>query len=306
MLPIRQILCAIDFSEPSQRALDYAVTIGRACHSRVVALHVCPVEEMPVRAYGGPVVAEPISLTGADRQRVTAELKALIAGVKDGTVWVDAAMAEGRVPEQILTRAQILPADLLVVGTHGRSGFERLMLGSIAEKLLRKAPCPVLTVPPNAPDAIPTRPTLFRRIVCGVDFSDSSVTALNYAIAFARETGARLMVLHVHEKLLEQALPPFEREYYDVTEYVNEYAQAALVRLSEAVPASAREAVDFQPIVAIGKPHREILRLARDSTADLIVLGVHGRGDAERLFFGSTAQHVVREATCPVLTVRVP
>ncbi len=306
MLPIRQILCAIDFSEPSHRALDYAVTLGRTCHARVVALHVCPVEEMPVRAYGGPVVAEPITIAAVDRQRITADLKTLIARVKDGTVWVEGTVVEGSVPDQILTRAQNLPADLLVVGTHGRSGFERLVLGSVAEKLLRKAPCPVLTVPPHAADAVPTRPVLFRRIVCGVDFSDAGLTALNYALAFAREAAARLIVLHVHEKLLEQALPPFERQYYDVTEYVNEYEQAALVRLSEAIPASSREGLDIQEVVAVGKPYREILRLARDSAADLVVLGVHGHGVAERLFFGSTAQHVVREATCPVLTVRVP
>jgi nucleotide-binding universal stress UspA family protein len=88
-------------------------------------------------------------------------------------------------------------ADLLVMGTHGRSGFEQLLLGSVTEKVLRKASCPVLTVPRRHPDAVPETPVLFKEILCPVDFSDCSMRALNHAMSLAQEADAHLTVLHV-------------------------------------------------------------------------------------------------------------
>ena len=100
-------------------------------------------------------------------------------------------------PEAMVWRARTTLADLIVIGTHGRSGFERLMLGSVAEKVLRKAACPVLTVPAHAPDAVPREAGSVRRILCPVDFSSSSEDALEYALAsLAQEAHARLTVLH--------------------------------------------------------------------------------------------------------------
>ena len=90
-----------------------------------------------------------------------------------------------------------MKADLLVIGTHGRSGFERLVLGSVTEKVLRKASCPVLTVPKRLPDAVPVGPVLFKRILCPVDFSESSLHALSYAVSMAQEADGQLTVLHV-------------------------------------------------------------------------------------------------------------
>ena len=94
-----------------------------------------------------------------------------------------------------------MAADLVVMGTHGRSGFERLVLGSVTERVLRKSACPVLTVPKGIPD-VATPPVLFNRIVCAVDFSDCSMHALNYAMSLAQEADAHLTVVHVIE------LPP--------------------------------------------------------------------------------------------------
>ena len=99
-----------------------------------------------------------------------------------------------------------MPSDLLVMGTHGRSGFERLVLGSVTEKVLRKAACPVLSVPRNVGDVVPAPPVLFTRILCAVDFSDCSINALNHAMSLGQEADARLTVLHVIE--LPPELPP--------------------------------------------------------------------------------------------------
>jgi Universal stress protein family len=97
-------------------------------------------------------------------------------------IGVKAVVREGNAASEILTEATDMKADLPVMGTHGRSGFERLLLGSATEKLLREASCPVLTVPPRHADVVPATPVLFKRILCPVDFSDCSMLALNYAM----------------------------------------------------------------------------------------------------------------------------
>ena len=112
-------------------------------------------------------------------------------------ITIEAVVREGNTAGEILEQADSMKADLLVIGTHGRSGFERLVLGSVAEKVLRKASCPVLIVPKRLPDAVPARPVLYKRILCPVDFSDSSLHALKYAMSMAQEADGQLTVLHV-------------------------------------------------------------------------------------------------------------
>jgi nucleotide-binding universal stress UspA family protein len=165
----------------------------------------------------------------------------------------------------------------------------------------------VLTVPKAAVDVVPVPSALFRRIVCGIDFSDCSMHALNYAISLAQEADASLTVVHAIE------LPPdVPREVHEnmiagprsLHEYIAYAEEDARARLQEAVPESVRAYCAVEAVVPTGKPYREILRVADERKADLLVIGVHGRGAVDRLLFGSTAQHLVRQASCPVLTLR--
>jgi nucleotide-binding universal stress UspA family protein len=194
-------------------------------------------------------------------------------------------------------------ADLLVLGTHGRSGFQRLFLGSVTEKVIRKATCPTLVVPPRAADVAPDAPVQFRRILSPVDFSDSSRDALAYAVHMAEEADARLTLLHVIE------VPPELREHAMVPDFdvdrIRSAAEAdALRRLRDLVPDQARSYCTVETAVVEGKAYREVLRRAADGQSDVIVMGVHGRGAVDLLVFGSTTHHVIRAATCPVLIVR--
>jgi nucleotide-binding universal stress UspA family protein len=223
------------------------------------------------------------------------------------SVPIELDIMEGSTAAEILTKAEAMPADLLVIGTHGGSGFEHLVLGSVTEKVLRKAACPVLTVPKGAPDAVPAPPVLFKRIVCAIDFSDCSMHALNQAMSLAQEADAHLTVVHVIE------IPPdVPREVHESTlalprslaEYVALAEEDRRARLGDAIPDSVRAYCTVDTVLATGKPYREILRVAEEQKADLLVIGVHGRGAVDRLLFGSTAQHLVRQASCPVLTLR--
>jgi nucleotide-binding universal stress UspA family protein len=195
------------------------------------------------------------------------------------------------------------------MGTHGRSGFDRLVLGSVTEKVLRKAECPVLTVPAHAPETVPATPVMFKRVLCSIDFSDSSMHALNYAMSLAQEADARLTVLHVMMYDLEVEAPEmYETVLADrrltVADYRSRCEEYCRQRLQTAVPEAVRAYCAVETLLATGKPYREILRVAAEQQADLIVMGVHGRGAANLMAFGSTTQHVVRQATCPVLTLR--
>jgi universal stress protein A len=146
-------------------------------------------------------------------------------------------------------------------------------------------------------------PVLFERILCPVDFSDSSMRALTYALSLAQEADAQLLVVHVHEGLPERYAPIYEQ--FDLSQYEQALTAEARDRLGKAIPDEARTWCKPETFVGSGKAYREILCIARDRDVHLIVMGVHGRNPVDLMFFGSTTQHVVRQATCPVLTLRL-
>jgi nucleotide-binding universal stress UspA family protein len=305
MIEIRRILCPVDFSDHSRRALDHAVAIARWYQSTVTVLNVF--SPAPVPAVGpGPAVFEPMVLTAVDRDQLLADTTAFAAAEGAPGIAIEAVVREGNPAREILEQATSMKADLLVVGTHGRSGFERLVLGSVAEKVLRKAGCPVLTVPRGLPDAMPVGPVLYKRILCPVDFSDSSLQALAYAVSMASEADGQLLVLHVVTDELEHTTDlasVVSDRGLTIGEFLKAREDALRRHLQDAV-AGASEFCRVEPLMTHGKPWREVLRLAAERQSDLIVMGVQGRGAADLLFFGSTTQRVVREASCPVLTLR--
>lgn len=301
MIELQRILCPIDFSEQSRHALEHAVTLARWYESTIAVLYVHPVIPAAASAPGAPLFP-PLIATERDRDQVLEAMRGFAGRRPDDDVRMTFEIVEGSAAPVILDRARELPADLIVMGTHGRSGFERLVLGSIAEKVLRKASCPVLTVPPRVHTVAHPAP-LFTRILCACDFSECSTIALNYAMSIAQEADAHLTVLHVMEMPLE--VEEFLAGDSDVLrDYTAGARQARLDRLRTVVPDAVRAYCTVETVLAEGKPSREILRVAADGQSDLIVIGIHGRGAADLLFFGSTAQHVVREAACPVLTLR--
>lgn len=302
MTELKQILCPVDFSEFSRRALDHALAVARCYGSTVTALHV--VAPMPVVVpgpyYFGAEIPPPMALPPTDRAVIAAQIQRLADAEQVPGVRVETLVAEAPVVySEILVQAERLGSNLVVMGTHGRSGFQRLFLGSTAEKVLRQARCPVMTVPPQAPDAMPRGPAPFTRILCAVDFSESSKIALGYAMSLAREGEAALTLAHVIEMrpLYYDFSPP---AVVDLTAWCED----ARRRLRHMVPEETRSSSSVKETVRNGTPYREILTLAREVDSDLIVMGVQGRGAADLFFFGSTTHHVIREARCAVLTLR--
>lgn len=296
MVAIKRVLCPVDLSEISKRALNYAALIAKWYGAKVRVLLVEPVVLSPVDFPPMPAV---MGLTPEARQQLDKRLRDFVGASLDG-VDAEPVLKEGYVVPEILADARDFGADLVVLGTHGRGGFQRLVLGSVTEKLLRKLPCPVLTVPPRADEA-PAVPGPFASILCGVDFSDAALKALEYAMSLAQEAGSRLTVVHAVPWELESDA---ELQAPPVAEYRQLREAAARKRLDALIPDSVKATCTVETIVVTGKPWRELDRLARDTVADLLVLGVYGRGGVDLALFGSTTHQVIRHATCPVLTVR--
>ena len=304
MIEIRRIVCSVDFSDFSRRVLDHAIAVARWYGSRLSVIHVhhVPLPAMALASLPASATTEGLVLSPREREELRQQLEALMPAEAGKTLPVEFLVAEGDVAGEILAQADA--ADMVVIGTHGRSGYEHLLLGSVAEKVVRKANCPVLTIPRAAHDATSAVPTLFHHILAAVDFSTASMHALTYAVSLAEEADAHLTVLQVID--VPRELAAWAEESDDGKAQVERWKAQARTRLGTIIPESARECCHVQERVETGRPYREILRVAAERHAGLIVLGASGHGAIERMFYGSTAQHVVRQAVCPVLTLREP
>jgi nucleotide-binding universal stress UspA family protein len=301
MTPYKRILCPVDFSGFSRHALDEAIAIAHLYDGCVTALHVFPLA-IAADPFAGLPEFQPFRLTDQHRAHLLRQLSAFATTEGAEPRRITVALREGTdIHAEILEAADQMKPDLIVMGTHGRSGFQHVMLGSVAEKVLHKARCPVLTVPRKAPDAVPLGPVPFARILCGVDFSECSMAALRHAISLASGAGARVDVLSV-----VQLIPMYETmsamPLYDPG-VLGDLKADVWKRLNSVVADAGRE-IPVEPLVTVGSPRCEIIRVAEERNADLVVLGAYSQGAIEHLLFGSTANHVVRQARCPVLTIR--
>ncbi len=298
MLNINRILCAVDFSEYSLDALRHGVVLARWYGAELRLFHVY--EPAPTLLALTNVPADmPLSYP-IDVDKLTEELRRFCAPVLASSEQrVDVVLKEGQPAKEIAREAEMWPADLLILGTHGRSGFERLFLGSVTEKVLRSTRVPVLAIPP--PVRQPGSPA-YKTILCPLDFSGASTRALEYALSLAKEADARIILVHVIEDVLGDAAA--ERlGHLSLVEYLRHLEGDAVARLRALVPDESR--VWARPIerVVRGRASREILKIVADEHVELVVMGVQGRTAVDRLVFGSTTHRVIREAGCPVLTL---
>ncbi len=297
MRGIERIVCPIDFSDPSHAAFKTAAGLAGLLNASLTACHVLPLHMPPLSGLGSGLAG---ALETDERDRLRADLalrlRAFVADVATSAP-VEILVEEGNAANQIVTIADASDADLIVMATHGHGGFERLILGSTTEKTLRKARCAVLTIPPGEPGTAG-----FRRIVCATDFSDPAQGALDRALVLARASNGRVTLVHVLEPPVLPS-PAVTKGSFDVGGYGDALEREARERLDRIASEAGRETVDAV-VVRRGKVYREILEAARDASADLLAMGVHGHGALADALFGSTAYQMVRQATCPVLTAR--
>jgi nucleotide-binding universal stress UspA family protein len=288
----------VDFSDISRRALAHAVALGRQHEAGVTVVHVVPDP--------ATLAAEPFD----DARAPAPERARRHQWAEDvrrftecfGEPRPEVVIAEGVADAEILAAAARLHAGLLCLGTHGRSGFERWVLGSVADKVLRKARLPVVTVAPRCEPPAPAGP--YGRVLCAIDLSPSSVPLAECAAGLARAAGADalLTLLHCVEDVPEDDTMLL-RAGFELRPYRRYREEQARTRLAEMAAAVQAPGLRVESAVSSGRAWRAILHRAEEHREQMIVLGAHvGEGPAGH--FGSTTDRVIREAGCPVLTWR--
>jgi nucleotide-binding universal stress UspA family protein len=298
-VPFERILLPTDFSGFSTQALRHALALARKFNARLKVVHVIqgfyPVGDAMLTA------APPAE----GRKMAENDAHAFMAPARDVGIDYDLEIREGNPWREILAAAAEMPADLVVMGTHGRGGPERFLLGSVAEKLSHRLPCPVMTVCHDEGKAFEA-PSLIARVLCATDFSENSERASRFALALAASLGAKVTLLHSIEHMPDLGAARYRMVVPDVEPLLKEIERAASERLGKAADALKGEFADVEITARLGAgpAYKEIVRVADDERADLIVIGAQGHGMFEHLLSGSNAQQVIRRATCAVLTVR--
>ena len=290
-LSFKNILFATDYSPSSAAVLPYAKAIARHYGSKIYIAHVISPE-----AYS--LVAPPkrdIALQQAQgyvKQRMASLLKRSNFQQIPHEVLLD----QGEIWPTLSDMVDKHDVDLIVIGTHGRRGIQKMMLGSVADEIIRLARRPVLTVGPGIPPE-PSAEVRLHRILCATDLSSASAPAMDYSFLLAEEYGARLFLLYVAQKVDEKPEQAKSR--------LEEFSRAHKEEWGGARPKGAPEA-EF--LVKSGSPVERILKVATEREIDLIVLGLRSSSSTRTQPLthlpGLTAHQVVSLARCPVLTVR--
>jgi nucleotide-binding universal stress UspA family protein len=275
---MKNVLCPVDLSDVSRHALAYATAFSVAHGSRLRVLYV-------VDAFPG----------GRTESDARGDLEAFLGGHKGAGHSIEAVVVTGDPKKEILHAATSELTDYIVMGTHGRGGFERFVIGSVTEHVLRKSKCPVLAVPPG--DRKAAADGLFRTVVCAVDFAPASVKALDHA-EWLTASGGRWVLVHSISWPFGEGpgLPP------EITALRATMEADAKDRM-RALICDRRKDIQIDLRVDVGKPYAHILRAAEDVSADVIVGGLHSHATSDLALLGSTTRRVLHEAPCPVLTV---
>jgi nucleotide-binding universal stress UspA family protein len=278
-LPITRILCPIDFSDWSRAAVERAMALAWPTRAEITGVFVLPLATPPaVEPASCPCAAEAEEAMIA---AVAEDVEEFLAPARRAGLRTRACVERGDPVARIVERARETEADVIVMGTHGRSSVERWVLGSVLDGVMRQAPCPVLAVTRRLGDSRPPAPGA-GGILCAVSLSARSACTLSYAVELGRSTGSAVTALHVSDEVGPGAGPILDREHRK--------------RLHAVVPAERPCA----EVVLAGEAPQQILSRAEMEPPALIVVGSDGSG------IGPTVRRVIREARSPVLVVPFP
>ena len=295
---VKKILIPLDFSPASVEALDYAVSVAKQFRAAIHLLHVYPPDE----AASVPGVAHLLLQSAEAIARLNEELAGLHRKHVEPFCPENCHIRCGRPYQEILGLAHELDADLIVLSTRGHSGLKHLLLGSTAERVVRSAPCPVLVVRKRKQESKAANKTFtVRTILVPVDFSECSLSGVEYAAFLAKKLHSTLRLLHVMFPCVDYVF--VDRAGVRISEVIEAVQEAARQQMYALKQIDFLRDVSLQTEIRTGRPIDEICSAADQPNVDLIVTSTHGRTGFKHAIMGSVAEHVVRYAECPVLVV---
>ena len=282
------ILVPVDFSEPSKTAVRRALSLAEARDAGINLLHACTAPPIGLE----PGFTESLSLEL--RRTEKARLEAFADEIDEGTVPVTTSFRETDPARAIHETARDPDVSMIVMGSHGRRGFDRLLLGSVAARTVQGAPKTVLIVRGDEGAEVGE----FRSILLATDFSDRAARVEPVVARLAKQSGAEVEVLHV---IRETAVLLAPYAVVGSSDFEGELHEAAETRMAEVLRRMANRGVQAKSKIAYGLPAEEILRRAESTNVDLVAVGTRGYSGLQRFLLGSVAQRVLAQAPCSVI-----
>lgn len=293
---IKRIMCATDFSDFSNLSLTYGMALAGEFEAK---LFVCHIVDISSAAMYGEAMVDITQQQQRMEQYAREQLEQLAAGYP---IQWEPLVVTGQPAEEICRMAKQKAVDLVVCATHGRAGLKRLVLGSVAERLMRILPCPILIIRVLKPDLNLKKGLSLKRILVGCDFSPDSSLAFMHGLSLAQEFQSELHLANVAELPVNRETVKNGRSTGDSND--QDLRHQLNQKLKNMVSDESCNWCTLKTTVLTDQPHEALTAYAEKHDMDIIVLGVRGHGLVGKLFVGSTTDHVVRRASCPVLAVR--
>ncbi|MFT5698594.1 MAG: nucleotide-binding universal stress UspA family protein [Desulforhopalus sp.] len=319
----KKIMCAVDFSDSTSEILVYSIALCKEFHAKLFLVHI-------INDYNTTFGDTGIMSDGGllQEQHISKAQELLEDLIKEVDIKHEIVIRSGNSADKICQLAMKEEIDMVITATHGKSGFERLLIGSVTEKLIKIIHCPLLVIRTKGRDFIPgdSSEMKLKKILVGCDFSADSKLAFDYGLSLAQEFQADLYLAHVIKPTEYVDLKPADyinvipgdylvwgtADYFEIQkkvtaenrERMNLLRSRLEKQLHLMVPEECQVWCTPHATLLFGEPYRELVKYAEASEIDMIVLGVRGHTLWEKLTVGSTTDRVIREASCPVLAVR--
>ena len=293
-----KLLVPVDFCHGCTNAFNLALSLAKKQNSKIYLSHII----------SDPQIIDPLYASDIHQKMSFEEIKGKIEK-EMGEVYIkkargiseiDTLITKGYAASEIVESAKKIEADLIVMATHARKILKHAFIGSIAEKVLRTSPCPVLTT--KLGNEINFDKFDVKNILVPVDFSEHSEKGFKLSVKLARLFNARIHILYVLQPI--SFYPYYYGEYFSSEGVIIKMEEEVKDRLESLIREKGEGYKDITYKIQIGEPFQDILEKGKSIKADLIVMGTHGRTGFSHLLMGSVAERVVRLAECPVLTVK--
>jgi nucleotide-binding universal stress UspA family protein len=303
MVHIENILAPVDFSEPSRKAVNYGLSLAKTLKARLLLTHVAP-DYQAMLDFAFP--SETIQVKKGSFEEVQRRLEELVPEPHRAGIGFETIARTGTVRKELLRIVEEKQVDLVVMGSHGRKAFQRLVLGSVTENMLRSLPVPVLTVAHLNPahEVRIGEDVILKKLLYATDLREGTEEGLHLSARLARGLNASLTVVHALD-MMEQVMVGQEMVAYPPS-YRDEIRNKMRKHLEEVVTTVAGDGAPIATTIVDGPAYRSINEKADEIGADLIVINLQGKARLERAFLGSNAERIIRSAMIPVLALPMP